>query len=130
MTGRPDYEQRAEELLGLYPQSAASDARSFSFFLAAADFAAGPTSEAVIVGDPSADDTKEMLRALRRCYLPNTVVLLKPSNAADPPIVHLAPYTAGLQAMKGKATVYVCRNFTCSLPTCDVEPMLAELARP
>ncbi len=129
MTGRLDYEQKAEQLLGLYPGSASSDARSFSFFLAAADFAAGPTCELVIAGDPASPDTKEMLRAVHRAYLPNAVVLLTQPDAAAPPIARLAPYTARLQAVQGKATAFVCRDFTCSLPTSDVEAMLAELSR-
>ena len=109
MTGRLDYEVKAEQLLGLYPESASSDAFSFSFFLAAADFAAGPTFEVVVAGDPAAPDTKEMLHALRRSYLPNAVLVLKPSNA--------------------RATASVCRDFTCSLPTNDIPAVLAEVTR-
>src|SRR5208283_3940086 len=103
--------------------------RSFSFFLAAADFAAGPTCELVIAGDPAAQDTKEMLRAVHRTYLPNAVVLLKPPDAAEPPIARIAPYTATLRAVEGKATAFVCRDFACSLPTNDVGAMLAGLTR-
>jgi uncharacterized protein YyaL (SSP411 family) len=129
MTGRLDFEEKAEQLLRQYPESAGADAISFSFFLAAADFAAGPPCEVVVVGDPDAPDTQEMLRVLSSGYLPNAVVILKPAGVASDPIARLAPYVSSLRQLNGKATAYVCRNFTCSLPTNDIAVMLAELAR-
>jgi uncharacterized protein len=127
MTGRLDFEEKAEQLLRLYPEGAATDAISFSFFLSAADFAAGPTYEIVVAGDPAAADTQEMLGVLARTYLPNAVVILKPAGAASDPIARLAPYVAPLRQLNGKATAYVCRDFACSLPTTDVAVMLAEV---
>jgi len=129
MTGRPDFEGMAEHLLGLYPEKAGSDASSFSFFLAAADFAAGPTFEVVVTGDPAAADTQEMLRALHCSYLPNTVLVFKPSDDANPPIARLAPYTSTLRTVKGRATAYVCRDFACSLPTNEIPALIAEVTR-
>ena len=130
MTGRRDYEEKAELLLRQYPQAAGSEAVSFSFFLAAADFAAGPTSEVVVVGDPAAPDTREMLQVLSRTYLPNAVVILKPLDAASDAIARLAPFAAPLQPASGMATAFVCRNFTCSLPTNDIAAVLSELNKP
>ena len=130
MTGRQDYQEKAEQLVRQYPRDAGAEAVSFSFFLAAADFAAGPTSEVVVVGNPDAPDTREMVQVLSRTYLPNAVVILKPVGAASDAIVRLAPFAASLQPVNGKATAYVCRDFTCSLPTNDIPAMLAELNRP
>jgi uncharacterized protein YyaL (SSP411 family) len=130
MTGRLDFEQRAEQLIALYPQSAGSEAISFSFFLAAADFAAGPIFEVVVTGDPAAPDTREMIRALNGRYLPNAVVLFKPAGTAGQPIDRLAPYVSALHPVNGRATACVCRDFTCSLPTNDIPTMLAEVTRP
>jgi hypothetical protein len=122
ITGRLDYEKTAEQLLELYPGSAASEAISFSFLLAAADFAAGPTFEVVVAGDPAATDTKDMIRALQHAYLPNAVFVLK-----DAAIAEIAPYTAPLTMVQGRATAYVCQDFSCSLPTNDIRTMCAQL---
>jgi len=127
LTGRPDFQQKAERLLGLYPESAAEDAFSFSFLLAAADFSAGPSHEVVICGDPAAPDTQGMLRALRGGFRPNAVVLLVPTGGKQPLIARLAPYAAPMRPLDGKATAYVCRDFTCSLPTTDPAVMLRQL---
>ena len=91
----------------------------------AVDFAANPSYEIVIAGDPAAEDTQRLLRAVQALYLPNKVLLLRPDDASE--IADLAPYTEDQVALEGKATAYVCRNFTCSLPTSDVEKMLSLL---
>ncbi|MGA2641370.1 MAG: thioredoxin domain-containing protein [Spirochaetia bacterium] len=129
MTGRRDYQEKAEQLFSLYPRTASADPISFSFFLAAADFAAGPGCEVVVAGDPAAPDAEEMIRALHRSYLPNAVLLLKQSDAAGQLIVRLAPFTSTVRTVNGKCAAYVCRDFTCSLPTDDIAAMLAEVKR-
>ena len=60
-------------------------------------------------------------------YLPNKVVLFKPASAPQHPISDLAPYTESMTALDGKATVYVCSNFTCELPTTDAQKMVSLL---
>ena len=127
ITGNVEYEKKAEAILRLYPPDAAANAQSFSFLLSAADFSAGPSYEVVIAGDPEAQDTRAMLRALRQEFLPSAVVLLRPTNVDSPEIIQVAPFTAAQGAVKGKATAYVCRDFACNLPTNDIEAMLGAL---
>jgi uncharacterized protein len=92
--------------------------------LAAAEFALGPSYEVVVAGGAHAPDTRAMLHALQSAYLPDKVVLLRPTGPPAPPIVHLADYTLDQNALDGKATAYVCVKFACKLPTTDVEKML------
>ncbi|HTZ50374.1 MAG TPA: thioredoxin domain-containing protein, partial [Spirochaetia bacterium] len=127
LTGRTDYQRKAERLLALFPESAANNPISFSFLLTAADFAAGPSFEVVIAGDPDAADTRALLAALRGAWHPNAVVLLAPTGEGREVIAKLAPYAAAMQPINGKAAAYVCRNFTCSLPTSDPQVMLGLL---
>jgi uncharacterized protein len=127
ITGNIDYEKKAEALLRLYPPDAAAGALEFSNFLSAADFSAGPTYEVVVAGAPGSADTRAMLQALQERYLPNVVLIFRPTDTPDPPITKLAPFTAGQGAVNGKATAYVCRNFVCNLPTNDIAAMLSEL---
>ncbi len=90
--------------------------------------ASGPAKEVVVVGNPGAPDTKAMLDALRGEFEPRSVVLFKPSNEEAPAIEKIAPWTRDLRAKGGKATAYVCANFTCEMPTTDPAKM-AELLR-
>ena len=77
----------------------------------------------MIAGDPAAEDTKAMIAALRKPYLPGKVVLLRPDGDA-PPVTKVAAYTAAQTSIDGKATAYVCRNFACNLPVTEIGKML------
>ena len=91
--------------------------------MVAVDFAVGPCYEVVIVGQPEAKDTKEMLKAFASCFTPNVVALLRPTvKSAE--IDRLADYLTSYESLNGKATAYVCTNFACKAPTTDVGKML------
>jgi uncharacterized protein YyaL (SSP411 family) len=79
------------------------------------------------VGRKNAADTKEMLHALRKSYLPNAVVLFKPSEEQNPQINKYADFIEFMYATDNKATAYVCTNFKCNFPTTDPVKMLDSL---
>ncbi|MFH1113571.1 MAG: thioredoxin domain-containing protein, partial [Pseudomonadota bacterium] len=80
--------------------------------------------------NPDAADARIMVSRLCRPFLPNTVVLFRPTGHEKPEITGMAPYTEGLTAIEGKAAAYVCRDYTCELPTTDPDTMLELLHRP
>jgi hypothetical protein len=126
LTGRAELEDRARRTLEAFSTPARNVPTAFAMMLAAADFALGPAGEVVVAGSPEAADARAMLRALRSRFLPNTVVLLRPDEP-NPPIVRLAPFAKAQTSLGGKATAYVCRNFTCRAPTTDVDEMIRAL---
>jgi uncharacterized protein YyaL (SSP411 family) len=79
-------------------------------------------SQVVIVGDPGDAGTWAMLQAAGRRYLPFTVqVPLMPQHRERLGV--LLPWTAAMTMRDGKATAYVCRNFTCEAPTTSVDEL-------
>jgi uncharacterized protein YyaL (SSP411 family) len=96
--------------------------------LAALDFALGPDTEVVVAGDDGDTETRAMLREVRDRYRPNTVTAFRPSGDASE-IVAMIPYLEAQTALDGKATAYVCRNYTCRLPVHDARGLRAELDR-
>jgi hypothetical protein len=64
-----------------------------------------------------------MLNALTRCFTPDVVALLRPTANSEE-IDRLADYVTSYESLNGKATAYVCTNFTCEAPTTDVGKML------
>ena len=97
--------------------------------LVALDLALGPANEVVVAGDPEAPDTRALLSALAGRYGPRISVLLKPTgpgSAADR-LEEVAPFTRAYEAREGRATAYVCSDFTCRRPTTDASEMLAQL---
>jgi hypothetical protein len=81
--------------------------------------------QVVICGAPGDDATAALLRAVDERSLPNRVVQLVPPGAALPPS-HPAH---GKDAVGGRATAYVCRGTTCTLPLADAGALAAELER-
>ncbi len=90
---------------------------AYTFFLSAFDFLIGPSYSVTLVGDLKQKDTTEMLDALRKYYLPTTIVTLKSPDQTG----------LGYQQIDGKATVYVCRDQMCLPPTDNVMQMLEQL---
>jgi uncharacterized protein YyaL (SSP411 family) len=68
-----------------------------------------------------------MLRALRRAFLPNKVLLFRPAEEEPAAIARLAPFTAAQRALGGRATAYVCQAGSCQRPTTDIAEMLNAL---
>ena len=96
--------------------------------MSAVDFALGPTYEVVIVGDQRATDTKEMLATIHGHFLPNKVVILRPTDQNFPEIDYITRFTEDYTSVDGKATAYVCLNYSCKLPTTDRSTMLELLS--
>ncbi len=128
ITANPDYEKEAHTTLKAFSAEVEKAPSAFPVVLVALDFLFGPSKEIVIAGKTGAEDTKAMLAALSLPFLPNKVIIFRPDG--DPgSIVKLAPYTKTQASLGGKATAYVCSNFTCQRPTTDIKKMLESLEK-
>ena len=80
----------------------------------------------VIVGEPHASDSKALVAVLDATSLPNRITQsVRPGEEDALPAAHPAH---GKGAVDGRATVYLCRGTTCSLPITDSEALSAVLA--
>jgi uncharacterized protein YyaL (SSP411 family) len=127
LTGNHSFEEKAAEISSLLSSRVKDFPLAFPMLLASLDLALSPSQEVVIVGKKDADDTKKMLQALRKTYLPNAVVLFKPAEEKDPLINNYAGFVEFMYAIDKKATAYVCTNFKCDFPTTDTAKMLESL---
>ncbi len=127
VTGNTDFEKEADGIGRAFSTTVERAPSGVTQLMAGLDFALGPAYEVIIVGRPEAEDTKAMLKALRAHFVPNKVVLLRPSGLKDPWITRLAKFTEYHSSINGKATAYVCVNYQCEMPTTDVSEMLGLL---
>ena len=127
MTGNPEYDAQAAQALRAFADAVVRAPAAHTHLLTALDFAIGPSFEVVIVGDPTHEDTKELLNALRRPFIPHKVVLLRPAHTDHPAITRYAAYTRALTSSEGRATAYVCREYRCELPTTRTDELLRML---
>jgi uncharacterized protein YyaL (SSP411 family) len=125
LTGDASWEKKAAATMRAFAGTVAKAPASFTFMMTALDFALGPSYEVVVAGEPEAEDTREMLRALGRAYVPHASVVLRPAEHAE--IAELAPFIEDMPQVEGRATAYVCERFSCRAPTADAADMLAAL---
>ena len=126
LLAKKDLEDLGKSVVETFGGDIRQSPSAFIGLLLTTDFLAGPTSEVVVVGEREA--ALAMIRRLQSEYSPRTVFLLK--DVADSSTLDsIAPYTKLLVAQGGKATAYVCQDYTCDLPTTDVGQALAGLRR-
>ena len=93
-----------------------------TMLLAAHNFNLNSPVEIVIVGQADAQDTRDMLNAAADIFIPNKVILFKSTD--DNKLSELAPFTQYYASIDNKANAYVSRNFSCKLPTTNIDSMI------
>ena len=126
MTANTEFEEKAAQIGRSFSGTIWQMPMVYTQMMVALDFALGPATEVVIAGDVGAEDTKAMLSALRKEFIPVKVVILR--TVEDPEIIGIAEYARNLTSIEGRATAYVCRNYSCQLPVTDAGGMM-ELLR-
>jgi uncharacterized protein len=116
MTGNAGLEEKAAGTGRAFSAWLDRAPAAFTFWMAALDFALGPTMEIVVAGRLDQDPTQSLLKVVRSAFLPNKVVLHRPDEDAAARIFELAPYIKDMKAGGAKAKAYVCSNFRCSRP--------------
>ena len=128
MTEGSDNLTKAERIIKAFSAEIAQHPAGYSQLMVALEFALNPNYEVVIVGQPQGKDTQSMLAALRKPFLPQKVVLFRPTDhEAAAEVTGLAPFTLPMAAKNGQATAYVCQEFACKLPTTSIVQMLENL---
>jgi uncharacterized protein YyaL (SSP411 family) len=129
LTGHLEYEDRAAELERLLARVLVNRPSFATLFAVAVSYRRRPAVEIVIVGDPTASDTRRLLSTAQQ-HRPKaavTVLLKDVASDAGELLSEVAPFTAAYGQIDGKATAYVCRNQTCQAPTNDPQVMSRQL---
>ena len=124
-TGEGVYRAAAERALRTVVPFVGRYPTGFAQWLGAMDLALAPAIEVAIVGDPDDAATAALLAEIRAGYRPNQVVALAPEREAASGAVALLH---DREAVGGRASAYVCRDFACRLPVTDPGALRAQLA--
>ena len=124
LTGDHQYEKLADKIGTAFSGQVRKQPAAYTMLMSSLDFGLGPSREVVVVGNPWAQDTLKMLKALRSRFLPNKVIVFVPLGEKSPDIHRFAEFTKVLSAIGGSATAHVCADHTCNLPTADVTRMM------
>jgi uncharacterized protein YyaL (SSP411 family) len=124
ITADPDLAAKVKLLVQAFSDTLREIPSGYTQFLSSLYGALEPTTELVIVGDPKAPDTQKMLTVLDQNFSPNIVALVKHPNSDGDKLVALAPFTASHTMIDGKATAYLCQNYSCKSPTTDASQLI------
>ena len=124
ITTNSDFEDKAEKTGQAFSIDISNLPSAYTQLLVALDFALGPSYEVVVVGDPRSGETNKMLDAIRSKFVPNKIMIFRPTNQEFPEIDSVASSIKQYRNIERKTTAYVCHNFNCELPTTDVGNLL------
>jgi len=101
----------------------------FTRMLCTVDFLVYPPKEITIVGALENTDTQALLNTTRSAFIPNKIVAhLNPTDSDTAAHEELLPLLKHKVMLHGKATAYVCKNFTCKEPVTDTKSLIEQLA--
>ena len=118
--------RKAERTLGRYGARAGRAARVIPMMLAGLSTWHAAAAQIVVVG--SADETLPLRAAIARRYLPFALIVPVVPGQRQQAIAAAMPFVGAMQAIDGRATAFVCRDFTCREPVTTPEALSAQLA--
>ena len=124
MTGNIGLEEKAKQILDTYSSRINSSPSAFTQSLIALDFALGPSKEIIIIGNKKSNIVKNMLKEIRKFFIPNKIILLKGKRNR---IIEYAPFLRNYNLINGNPAVFICENYQCKLPVDSIELLRKEL---
>ena len=130
MLDEPALAAKAAKIFRLFSGRLQEHPASMPMMLVAADFHLSEPLQVVIAGDPASEDTRAMLRAAHQVYLPNRILLGADGGAGQAFLAQHAAFIKDIKPLGGKATAYVCQDYTCQQPTSDLAVWRKQLGQP
>jgi uncharacterized protein YyaL (SSP411 family) len=127
ITANSDLEQKASGISQAFSENVRRSPSAYAQLMVAVDFTVGPSYEVVVAGTPQAVDTEKMLQAINQKFIPNKIVVFLPAGSDLSRILQIAPFAKYQSTIDDKPTAYVCVNYSCKLPTTDLNTMLSSL---
>jgi len=119
-----DLQEKALQITKVFYDQFANMPMFYPQLLTAIYFYLSSPLEIIIVGDSNRIDTKEMVSMLHKNFIPNKILINKNSFDDNEKINKIFPFIKDYKMIDGKATAYVCKNFSCQLPTTDITKMI------
>ncbi|MEE8605703.1 MAG: thioredoxin domain-containing protein [Candidatus Aminicenantaceae bacterium] len=125
---REEYFKKARRLLKTTHPYMEKSPQGYLTLLINVDSLIYSPKEIAIVGRMDSEDTKTLLKAIHSRFIPNRVIaLLDPTSTDAAELAKKIPLLSGRELVDGKATAYVCENFTCQLPVTSPEELIKQL---
>jgi len=128
MTGNQKWKDQAKRILKVFENTLSKHPSVMPHMCAALDFYLATPKQIVIAGNPQNNDTREFLKIVHKAFIPNKVIINADGGEAQHKLVELGlSFLEEVKPVDGKATAYICQNFTCQLPINDAEQLKGAL---
>ena len=128
LTENQEYGRKAVTVFRLLRDQMARYPSAFGYLLGALDFYLSTPKEIVVVGQSDADDSLALLREVWKRYLPNKVIVQSEADEeAGEEAAGVVPLLRERTALGGRATAYVCENYSCLQPVTTPAELAAQL---
>jgi uncharacterized protein len=124
-----EFQHAAARILGAFHASLERMPAALPQMLAALDATVTEPVQILLAGQRDQAEMVELLRVIRKRYLPNKVVLLADGGGGQNWLSQHIEAVRLMAPVKGQPTAYVCRNFACELPVTEAEHFAELLER-
>ena len=123
LTGEDMFREAADATLAPMVSPTSQHPTAFAGWLDAFEHARRGTLQLAIVGDPRREDFQRLLKVVSSSLVPDLVRAGGlPDDPDSPAILH------GRTLIGGNAAAYLCKGFTCDLPTADAEQLREQIS--
>ncbi len=116
LTNNQKWAEVAKKSIGSFAGILAKYPPAMPLMLSAMDFQMDKPKQIVIVGNKGDVETELLLREVHSRYLPNSILMLADGGENQHFLEKELPFLKTATKIDGKATAYVCENFTCKMP--------------
>ncbi len=116
LTNNQKWAEVAEKSISSFAGILAKYPPAMPLMLSAMDFQMDKPKQIVIVGNKDDVETELLLREVHSRYLPNAILMLADGGENQQFLEKELPFLQTATKIDGKATAYVCENFTCKMP--------------
>jgi uncharacterized protein YyaL (SSP411 family) len=114
-----EFQHSAARIIGAFHTTLDRMGIALPQMLAALDAAVTEPVQLVVAGQLGESSIAELLRVIRKRYLPNKIVLLADGKEGQKWLEQHIETIRQMTPVDGKPAVYLCRDFTCELPVTE-----------
>jgi uncharacterized protein len=129
LTNEAELFERIDRTLKMFGPDIGKLARAIPMMMAALSTYHGKVAQIVIVGTRGDQSTEALMREASAKYDPFSVLVPVEPGEAQSRLVRMLPFIGAMTVRDGRATAYVCHDFTCSEPATDAAGLAERLSR-
>lgn len=123
ITAQTGWLERARNTLSAFSNQLFRASHALPEMLCSASALQEKPEQVVIAGKRDSNDTLAMMAELQKHYSPTRIVLLADGGQNQEFLSRYLSFIQTMTMQSGKATAYVCKNFTCKRPVTSVEDL-------